>query len=140
MKLLIHGLDDEERKEAMKGFYKGRENWKKEIGDYISRLRKIAEHNISNLMRWNDLSPTGQGLFPLEKIEVKEMDGKKHGKSVWMLLVDFDFYEERDKVRRQKIYIPLESGWYMPEHDIPDFFKRNVGKSLIGRAQARVGE
>ena len=140
MKVLIHGFDSEERSEAMRGFYKGREDWKKEIGNYISRLLFIRDHNCRNMMEWNDLPFEGEGFAPLEKIEVREMDNKKHGNSIWMILIGFDFYREDGKLKMQKIYIPLKQGWYIKQFEMPEFIKRNFAKSKDGKKMRREAE
>ncbi len=109
MKTLTHGLNTEEKTEALKGFYKNREGWKKEIAVYILKLLSLRDHNITNLLEWNEFPFQGTGYSPIEKIEMREFDEKKHGRSKWMLLVDFDFFREDGELRIQKIYISIKT-------------------------------
>jgi len=109
-KCLIYGLDDEVRQHVLKGLYKKNPEWKKEISSYMVRLYHIKNHNMSwaeMALAEDHLRFQGSGIPPVEKIEIRESDGKKHGQSQWMLIVDFDYWREDDELKRRKIYIPL---------------------------------
>ena len=109
-KCLIYGLDDEERQHALRGLYKKNPEWKREIAGYMIKLVNIRNHNMSwaeMALAEDHLRFQGPGIPPVEKIEIRESDGKKHGNTQWMLIVDFDYWREDDALKRRKIYIPL---------------------------------
>lgn len=46
--------------------------------------------------------------LPVEKIEIREDDGLKHGRVVPMMIYDIEYWREGDIVKQRKIYMPLE--------------------------------
>lgn len=110
-KCLIQGLEEDERQYALKGLYKKNPEWKREIAAYMVRLYHIRNHN----MAWAEMALAedhvrfqGPGISPIEKIEIRESDRKKHGRSTWMLIVDFEYWREDGELKRRKIYISLD--------------------------------
>jgi hypothetical protein len=121
-KCLIYGLDDEERQHALRGLYKKNPEWKREIGGYMIKLLNIKNHNVSwaeMALAEDHLTFQGSGIPPVEKIEIRQSDGKKHGQSQWMLIIDFDYWRQEGEPKRRKIYIPLD-----PESQRYDKIKR----------------
>lgn len=109
-KSLIYGLDDEERQHALRALYKKNPEWKREVGGYMIRLLNIRNYNLSwaeMALAEDNLRFQGSGIPPVEKIEIRESDGKKHGQIQWMLIIDFDYWREDGALKKKKIYIPL---------------------------------
>jgi hypothetical protein len=82
----------------------------KEVNKYEFLLGKINEHNDG----WAELalvldqaSFVGEGIAPIEKIEIKEADYKKHGGVQWMLVIGFEFWRVEEVMKSKKIYFPL---------------------------------
>lgn len=97
----IHGLEGREYDEAKAKFYKAF-NCKEEVISFYNWLCE-ARQKMS---------------LPVEKIEVREGDHKKHGQVVPMMIYDIDYWREHGTVKQRKIYVMLERPAPEPE-DLP---------------------
>jgi len=122
---------DEDKPEQLE---KGRRTLKKEyqdddavkkIEEYEKKLKGIVNHNIQwaeMALAINKIDFDGEGMAPVEKIEVKETDKKKHGNTQWMLIVGFEFWMDEERTKSRKLYIPLDPE--NPKFDLIRFLKK----------------
>jgi hypothetical protein len=103
---ITYGLDQEEYERVSAKFYK-ENSGKQDIIKYRKLLEKIVMHNFENSLNEN-YKIEGEGISPIEKIEVIEADGKKHGKVKWMMIYDIEYFYHKDKLMQRKLYIPLK--------------------------------
>jgi len=88
----IHRLVDKEIDDAKVKFYKTFPNVKEEILNFFNWLYE-ARNKMS---------------LPVEKIEIRESDGHKHGKVKTMMIYDIEYWREGGEIKQRKIYIPFE--------------------------------
>jgi hypothetical protein len=105
-KALTYGLDQEEYEKIKRKFLK-EHNCKKEIEDYSRLFESIINYNYENSISPN-YNFIGEGITPIEKIELIEADGKKHGNVKWMMIYDIEYFYHKDKLIQRKLYIPLK--------------------------------
>ncbi len=87
----IRNANPEQFQFMMKKFYESNRGTESEIIEFCNWVHE-SRHN---------------GTLPSERVEIREMDGKKHGRVVPMMIYDID-YEIRGKdIIRRKIYVPL---------------------------------
>lgn len=48
-------------------------------------------------------------ILPIEKVEVFEADGKKHGRVESMMVYDIEYWREGGRTRSRKVYVPAPS-------------------------------
>ncbi len=112
------------------------------VEQYEKGLRSILDHNL----KWAELALAAdqvefkeEGMAPIEKIEIREADWKKHGNTQWMLIFGFEFWMDDEKMKRRKIYIPLDP--QNPKFDMLRFLKRQEkGKNNLDQKMAATGE
>jgi hypothetical protein len=85
----VHGLSGQELVDAQAKFYKKHPEWRPEIINFFNWM--IEQRNL--------------GLLPVEKIEVRENDGKKHGRVVSAMIYDIEYWIENNKIKQRKVYI-----------------------------------
>ena len=85
----VHGLSGQELSSAQEKFYKKHSEYKGEIQRFFDWMEN--QRNI-----W---------ALPYEKIEVREQDGKKHGRVVSGMIYDIEYWIENNQVKWRKIYI-----------------------------------
>lgn len=123
---MIRGIEDRpellDQKRRM--LNKELEGATKEVNKYEYLLEKINEQNG----KWAELalvldqvSFVGEGIAPIEKIEIKEADYKKHGGVQWMLVMGFEFWRVEEVMKNKKIYFPLN----------PEAKKYDIMRALI---------
>jgi len=83
-----HGLSGPELSNAQEKFYKKHSDYKGEIIKFSNWLKEQREGL----------------LLPFEKIEIREQDGKKHGRVVEAMIFDIEYWIENNQVKRRKIY------------------------------------
>lgn len=80
------------------------------IKRYMTLLVEIREYNLEwaeFALATDRVTFEGDGESPIERVEVKEFDGKKHGNTEWMLFWRFDYRREDGRMRRNKEYVVL---------------------------------
>lgn len=96
---------------AVRAYYKKFPDDKSENCHYRSQLLRIAYENIMRAVCiWDpmDVNFSGEGITPLERIEVTGLDNLKHGRLIWMVVYDFEFWKQGGEVKARKLYIPLK--------------------------------
>jgi len=88
----IYGLSGSGLVAAQEKFYKKNLKLTPEISRYFNWM--VEQRNNFSL--------------PVERIEVREMDGKKHGKVESMMIYDIEYYIEGGIIKQKKLYIPAE--------------------------------
>ena len=89
----LHGIPDDEINQKKRKFYeKANDGAKEEI---IKFTNWLIDARIAMIL-------------PTEKIEVREADGKKHGRVEEMMIYDIEYWIEGNRIRQKKIYIPLK--------------------------------
>jgi hypothetical protein len=68
--------------------------------------------------------------LPIEKIEVRESDYKKHGQVVSMMIFDIQYWRDEGRIKMRKIYVPLEKVLY--QH-IPPAPSKEIEATLFGK-------
>jgi hypothetical protein len=86
----IRGLADKELEDARSKFYRSFPDTKEEIAQFFSWLYE-ARHDYS---------------LPVEKIELRENDGKKRGNVQPMMIYDIEYWKEKGQTKQRKIYTP----------------------------------
>ena len=87
----VHGLDGREYDEAKAKFYKAF-NCKEEVVGFYNWLCEEKQ----------------KMSLPVEKIEVREDDHKKHGRVVPMMIYDIDYWREHGTIKQRKTYVIFE--------------------------------
>jgi len=87
----VHGLDGREYDEAKAKFYKAF-NCKEEVVGFYNWLCEEKQ----------------KMSLPVEKIEVREGDHKKHGRVVPMMIYDIDYWREHGTIKQRKTYVIFE--------------------------------
>jgi len=87
----VHGLDGREYDEAKAKFYKAF-NCKEEVVGFYNWLCEEKQ----------------KMSLPVEKIEVREDDHKKHGRVVPMMIYDIDYWREHRTIKQRKTYVIFE--------------------------------
>lgn len=102
----------------------------RKVKDYEKRLWNILNHNI----QWAEIALatdkvefTGEGISPIEKIEIREGDKRKHGNTQWLLVCGFEFWMDEDHMKWRKLYVPLK-----PENSKFDFLRFVKGEKKAG--------
>jgi hypothetical protein len=85
----IHGLSGQELSYAQDKFYKKHSENKGEIVRFFNLIKDQREKR----------------LCPFEKIEVREEDGKKHGRIETAMIYDIEYWIEGNKIKQKKIYM-----------------------------------
>lgn len=84
----------------------------KQIEKYQRRLEALTVHNIQwaeILIALNRIDFAGEGISPIEKVELRGKDRKKHGDTQWALVIGFEYRMEGNEVKHSKVYIPLDT-------------------------------
>jgi hypothetical protein len=84
-----HGLSGDELVTAQEKFYKKRHSDRPEICKFFNWMIE-SRNNLS---------------LPVEKIEVREKDGKKHGRVIPLMIYDIEYFIEGGEIKQKKIYI-----------------------------------
>ncbi len=87
----MHKVDCDDFEKERKKFYDKFPETQQEISNFCNWLYE-ARHKYS---------------LPIEKIEVREEDGKKHGWIVPMMIYDIEYWLEAGNIKKRKAYIPL---------------------------------
>lgn len=103
----INGLSDQEKIFVKDKFFKKYPQFEREVQDYFNNLQKINAYNYEN-SKFPNFEFTGDGIIPIEKIEMIESDHKKHGYIQWMLIIGFEFFRKDERTFMVKQYIPLK--------------------------------
>jgi len=85
----VHELSGPELVNAQEKFYKKHPEWRSEIIRFFNFM--IDQRN--------------SGSLPIEKIEIRENDGKKHGRVVSAKIYDIEYWIENNEIKMRKIYI-----------------------------------
>jgi len=85
----VHRKEGDDLEKAKKKFYKTF-NCEEEINQCFNRLYE-QRNNMT---------------LPIEKIEIREGDGKKHGNVIAMMIYDIEYWRENKEIKKRKIYIP----------------------------------
>jgi hypothetical protein len=85
----VHGLSGPELSDAQRRFYQKHSESKGEIIRFSNWLKNQQEN-------W---------LLPVEKIEVREHDGKKHGRVIEAMIYDIEYWIEDNQIKQRKIYM-----------------------------------
>ncbi len=85
----VYDLSGPELVAAQTKFYKKHPEYKTEILKYFKDLETMRYENS----------------LPVEKIEIRENDGLKHGRVVAMMIYDIQYWIENNKLKQRKIYI-----------------------------------
>ena len=85
----VHGLSGAELGPAQEKFYRKHPEFKGEIVSFC---------------HWID-QQRAEWLLPIEKIEVRENDGKRHGRVVSAMIFDIEYWIENNSVKQRKIYM-----------------------------------
>lgn len=85
----IHGLSGQDLAYASDKFYKKHSEDKGEIVRFFDLIKDQREKR----------------LCPFEKIEVREEDGKKHGRVETGMIYDIDYWIEGNVIKQKKIYM-----------------------------------
>jgi len=83
-----HELSGPELVTAQAKFYKKHPEYKAEIVKCFKDLETMRYENS----------------LPVEKIEIRENDGLKHGRVVAMMIYDIQYWIENNKLKQRKIY------------------------------------
>jgi hypothetical protein len=125
-KAMIRGIEDRpdllDQKRRM--LNKELEGATKEVKKYEYLLGKINDQNgawAELALVLDQISFIGEGITPIEKIEIKEADYKKHGGVQWMLVTGFEFWRVEEIMKNKKIYFPLN----------PEAKKYDIMKALM---------
>lgn len=108
----IHGLSGQELSSAQEKFYKKHSESKHEIIRFFNWMKD--QRDIE--------------LLPIEQIEIRENDGKKHGKVLKMVIYDIDYWIEGGQLKQRKIYIPQEDSSSGPQIKWEPFKKEKPTK------------
>jgi hypothetical protein len=85
----VHGLSGQELSSAQEKFYRKHSEYKGEIVRFCDWIKEQRENK----------------LMLIEKIEVRENDGKKHGRVVSAMIYDIEYWIENNQIKQKKIYI-----------------------------------
>jgi len=107
----VYGLSGPELAMAQHDFYKKKNDLRPEIIKFHNWLCDMRE----------------QCRLPVERIEVREADGKKHGRVESMMIFDIEYYLEGGRVMKRKVYVKWERNKATQQQ--PKFFLENVKKS-----------
>ena len=108
----IHRLSGSELSISQEKFFKKHSEQKTEICNFLNSLDE-ARQNSS---------------LPIEKIEVRERDGKKHGYVMEMQIFDIEYWIEGGRIKQKKIYIPIRK----EPGKLIDLKKRSAGEREPG--------
>jgi hypothetical protein len=78
----------EAKKSIREKFFKDNPGSKEEIGEFVEYLDNAR----------------GDGTMPIERIEVREADGTKHGNILPMMIYDIEHWIQGDKIKMRKLY------------------------------------
>ena len=109
----VQGLSGQELINAQEKFYKKNSEHKTEICQFFNSL-KTQRENMT---------------LPIEKIEIFESDGKKHGMVMTMMIYDIEYWIEGGEIKKRKIYVPLENQYIQTKLD---FKQRAAGEREPG--------
>ena len=87
-KCAVHRLEGTEFEEAKRKFYK----------------QNHCEEEIHQCFNWL-YNARNEFSLPIEKIEIREADGKKHGRIVPMMIFDIEYWMENGRIMNRKIYM-----------------------------------
>lgn len=76
---------------------------KKSIREKFLKDNQGAKEEIVEFVEYLD-NARADGTLPVERIEVKEADGKKHGQVLPMMIYDIEYWIQSGKVKMRKIY------------------------------------
>jgi hypothetical protein len=85
----LHGVPGDEVEARTRTFYKQNAGTRDEIRQFSNWLHRAR----------NERS------LPCEKVEIRELDGKKHGRVVPMMLFDIEYWEQEGRIHSRKIYM-----------------------------------
>jgi hypothetical protein len=88
----LHDVPDEDVGEAQRKFYRANPGAREKIIHFLNWLYK-ARH---------------EGILPIERIEIRESDGKKHGRISRMMVYDIEYFEHENRIRERRVYIPAD--------------------------------
>ena len=108
----VYGLSGTELMSAEQHWFKTRERVKTEICQFFNWI-ETQRNNFS---------------LPIEKVEVRGSDGKKHGVVRRMMIYDIEYWIQGGQIKSRKSYIPLDSEIQEPL----DFKMRSAGEREIG--------
>ena len=108
----VHGLSGAELMAAGEKFYRKNPEHKTEICQFFNWI-ETQRNNFS---------------LPIEKVEVRGSDGKKHGVVRRMMIYDIEYWIQGGQIKSRKSYIPLDSEIQEPL----DFKMRSAGEREIG--------
>ena len=85
----VHGLSGSELIAAQDRFYRKHDESRAEICTFFNQIIQARENRS----------------LPVEKIEVREPDGKKYGNVVSMMIYDIEYWIENGRIRQSKIHM-----------------------------------
>jgi hypothetical protein len=83
----------------------------KQVEKYQRKLEALTFHNIQwaeILIALNRGDFAGEGISPIEKVELRGKDRRKHGDAQWALVIGFEYRMDGNEVKHSKLYIPLD--------------------------------
>ncbi len=88
----LHGVPDDDIREAQRKFYRANPGARDKIIQFLEWIYR-ARH---------------EGTLPVERIQIRESDGKKHGRISRMMIYDIEYFEQENQIRERKVYIPID--------------------------------
>ena len=88
----LHGIRDDDIGEAQRKFYRANPGAREKIIQFLNWLYN-ARHE------WT---------LPVERIQIRELDGRKHGRVSRMMIYDIEYFEHENQIKERRIYIPID--------------------------------
>lgn len=96
----IHGLSGNELISAQDKFYKKNYEYRGEISRFLNYIDESRQF----------------GNLPFEKVEIKDLDGKKRGNIQNIMIYDIEYWIEGGRIKQRKIYMG-EQGQFTEERE-----------------------